>query len=84
MVVHTTCPCCARPRTFEDLDRPDEVRRIFKLHLDAEPGILANILADCCAKDLLDYPVPEAIIMGFVIGEEVIDDACILDLREDE
>ena len=82
--IDTTCPCCDRPRNFEDLDKPDEVRRLLELHQEAEPEVIANILTDYFAKELLSYPVPEAIIIGFVIGEEVIDDARILDLREDE
>ena len=86
--IDTTCRCCDQQMTFGDLEpvAGHEIRDLLEVHMvDVPPEDVANILADYFARGL-DKPMDatQAIIAGFLVGEEAMDHARIMDLREDE
>ena len=85
--LNTTCPCCDKPMTFGDLPHMvvEGIGDLLDVHLDAPPGVLANLLADYVAEALAErLDSNKAVVTGYVVGEEAMDRARILDLRDDE
>ena len=78
--INTTC-------SFGDLSQEamDGIGALLDAYMDSAPGVLMYALADFMGDQLAEEKdVNSAIMAGYVVGEEAMDRAKILDLRENE